>query len=203
MRSRSWSWLFGAMALLLSVPGSAIAAGPAQKALEKPIRTLVSAVRYEKDALALKNLAGEEQGQALLGEHWEKASPEQRKQFVRDFQALFAALAFPKIRKAFEHLETIVYGEPTIEGKKATLESTLVVLHPVKKQEYRVKYDLLQQGKDWKVVDVQVLGTGRPSMLIGIRDEQVKPILEEGGVEAVLQVMTERLEQIAKAKKAG
>ena len=200
MRSRTWKWLAATAAIVLSSPAGA--ASPGQKALEKPIRTLVSAVRYDKDDLALKNLAGDPQGKILLGETWEKASPEQRKQFVTDFQALFAALAFPKIRKAFEHLETIVYDDAKIEGTNATIVSTLVVLHPVKKREYRVSYDLTKVGGAWKVVDVQVLGTGRPSMLVGIRDEQVAPILAEGGIDAVLKVMTERLTQVRQASKA-
>ncbi len=173
---------------------------PPKKALEKPIRVLVSAVRYGKDELALESLAGDEQGRRLLGEAWEKASAKERAHFVSDFQALFAALAFPKIRKAFEHLETIVYDTPKIDGGHATLQSTLVVLHPLKKREYRVRYDLVRVGKAWKVADVQVLGTGRPSMLQGIRDEQIVPLLKEGGLAKVLQVMDARLAQVREKK---
>ena len=34
----------------------------------------------------------------------------------------------------------------------------LVVLHALKKQEFKLKYHLKQIGADWKVVDVEVLG---------------------------------------------
>jgi phospholipid transport system substrate-binding protein len=157
-------------------------------------------VRYGKDDLALKSLAGNEQGRRLLGEAWEKASAKERAHFVSDFQALFAALAFPKIRKAFEHLETIVYDTPKVDGGHATIQSTLVVLHPLKKREIRVRYELVRVGTAWKVADVQVLGTGRPSMLQGIRDEQIVPLLKEGGLAKVLQVMDARLAQVREKK---
>lgn len=181
-----------------------LASGPAQakgaKALEKPVKTLISAVRYDKDALALKFLAGDPQGEYLLGDTWNEATPQQRAEFVKLFHGLFSAIAFPKIRENFEHLSTILYDAPKMDGDHATLGSTLVILHPLKKQELKVRYDLVKAKSGWKVLDVTVLGTGGKSMLTEIRDDQVKPILAEGGIDHLLSLMKERLAQVKAAK---
>jgi len=182
---------------LLGPTSSQAAIGAAQKkSLEKPVRTLISAVRYGKDDLAIKQLAGASQGEALLPEAWKGASPKDKGLFVERFHGLFAALAFPKLRANFEHLETIVYDKHEQKGGRASLESTLVILHPLKKQEIKVRYDLVKTSKGWQVLDVGILGAGRPSMLIGIRDEQVNPLLEEGGLSGLLAQMQLRLEQV-------
>lgn len=173
----------------------------ADEALEKPVNKLVKAVRYEQDELALKSLDGESEGEVLLGEAWAKGTDAQKKEFVSLFHQLFAAMAFPKIRENFKNLDTTLYEPSKAEGDKAELKSTLVINHPLKKQEIKVKYDLRKAKEGWRVVDVTVLGSGSPSMLTGIRDEQVKPLLANGGFDKLLQVMRDRLAQVKPAKK--
>ncbi|RMG15773.1 MAG: ABC transporter substrate-binding protein [Deltaproteobacteria bacterium] len=187
------------LAGLVVLPHPARASGAA-KALEKPVKTLITAVRYGKDSLGIKQLAGEAQARFLLGEAYEKATEAQRAEFIRLFHQLFAGIAFPKIRQNFEHLETILYEPPEIEGDTAKMKSTLVILHPLKKQEIRVEYTLKKVGKRWKVFDVLVLGTGGDSMLTSIRNDQVQPILAEGGMDHLLKLMRERAAEIEKAK---
>lgn len=200
---RQWNRPFQLSALLaivfLAAP-PASAASKSEKALEKPVKTLIAAVRYGKDTLGLKQLAGEAQAKFLLGEAYEKASPAERKEFQKLFHALFAGIAFPKIRQNFEHLETILYEAPQIDGDSAKLRSTLVILHPLKKQEIRVEYTLKKVGGAWKVFDVLVLGTGGDSMLTSIKNDQVQPILAEGGMDHLLKLMRERLSEIEKAR---
>jgi phospholipid transport system substrate-binding protein len=171
------------------------AADPAQ-AVQRPVQTLVQSVRYERDALALRQLDGEAQARALLGEAWEAASAEERAEFVRLFHGLFAAIAFPQVRDNFEHLETILYDAPEVDGEKASLTSTIVILHPLRKRELRVRYDLVRSGEGWRVVDAHVLGTGGESMLTEIRTEQIVPILADGGMTLLLELMRTRLEQV-------
>ena len=62
--------------------------------------------------------------------------------------------------------------------------------HPVKKQELKLKYWVAQEKGQWKVVDVSVLGD---SMLQGIRDDQVQPLLKEGGWDKLLKAMKDKL----------
>jgi phospholipid transport system substrate-binding protein len=172
----------------------------ADEALEKPVKTLVSAVRYGKDDLALKSLDGDAQGAVLLGDEWGKATAKQREEFASLFHQLFAAIAFPKIRSNFEHLETTLYEPAKVDGDKAELTSTIVILHPLKKQEIKVKYDMHKLKEGWKVVDVTVLGTASPSMLSSIKSDQVQPLFKDGGWDKLLQLMRDRLAQLKAAK---
>lgn len=160
----------------------------------KPLKTVIGSIRYSKDKAALKQFAGDEQGRFLLGADWDKASPAQKKEFLELFHTLFAKIAFPEIRDNFKHLGTVLYDEPKVDGTKAQVASTLVVEHPLKKQEYKLKYQLVKDGAAWRVVDVAVLGD---SMLEGIREEQIQPIMKEGGLDLLLKRMREKNKQLA------
>ena len=158
----------------------------------KPLKTVVGAIHQGRYKLALKQFAGEEQGKQLTTDDWDKATPAQRKQFIDDFHQLFARIAFPKIANNFEHLGAVNYDEPAIDGRNATVSSTIVIEHPLKKQELKLKYTLTKEGSAWKVVDVAVLGD---SMLKGIREDQVKPLIKEGGWKLLLDKMQEKLKE--------
>lgn len=159
------------------------------EAVTKPVKTVVQSVRYNKDDLALKQLANEEQGRFLLGEDWEKGTPAQRQEFTKLFNSLFSKIAFPKVRENFKNLASITYEDPAVEGGKAKVKSTIVIEHPMKKQEMKLQYSLAQDKGAWKVVDVAVLGD---SMLTGIRDDQVRPIMKQGGWDHLLDLMRKK-----------
>lgn len=180
-------------ALVLSLP--ALAAP--NEAVSKPVKTVVQAVRYGKDVAALKHFGGEQQARFLLGEAWDKASEAQRKEFVQLFHNLFAKIAFPKVRDNFKNLASITYEEPEMKGEEAKVASTIVIDHPMKKQELKLKYSLAKDKAGWKVVDVTVLGD---SMLTGIRDDQVQPLLKEGGWDALLNAMRSKDKELASVK---
>lgn len=167
---------------------SALAASPKDE-VSKPLKTVVNSVRYGKDLAALKAFAGEEQGKFLLGEEWAKGTDAQRKEFIDGFHRLFAKIAFPKIRKNFENLDTVLYDEPAVTGDRAEIPSTILINHPLKKQELKLRYSLVKQGGAWRVIDVTVLGD---SMLTGIRDDQIVPIMKEGGWPNLLKLIKEK-----------
>ncbi len=164
--------------------------------VSKPVKTLIGSIRAERDLSALKFMAGDEQGRILLGEQWEKATPEQRKEFISLFHTLFAKIAFPNVRDNFKNLDTILYQQPKIDGAKAELGSTILINHPLKKQELKLKYQLINQ-KGWKVVDVAVLGD---SMLEGIRKDQIEPIMKEGGWPLLLDLMKKKDAELKNVK---
>jgi phospholipid transport system substrate-binding protein len=182
---------FVTLAALL-VGFGAFAASPKDE-VSKPLKTVVQSVRFGKDQAALKNFAGEEQGKLLLADEWAKGTDEQRKEFVTLFHTLFAKIAFPKIRKNFENLDTVLYEEPAITGDKAEIGSTILINHPLKKQELKVKYKLVKDKGAWKVIDVSVLGD---SMLKGIREDQIVPIMQKGGWDNLLKLMRERAKEL-------
>ncbi len=172
-------------ALTLTMPALA---GPKED-VSKPLKVIVNSVRYGKDLAALKLFAGEEQGKFLLGDDWAKGTDAQRKEFVEQFHLLFGKIAFPKIRKNFENLDSVTYEEPTLTGDKASIGSTILINHPMKKQELKVKYEVVKQAGGYKVIDVAVLGD---SMLTGIRDDQIRPILKDGGWPNLLKLMKDK-----------
>jgi phospholipid transport system substrate-binding protein len=161
--------------------------------ISKPLKTVVNSVRYGKGKLALKSFAGEEQGRRLLGDDWAKGTEAQRKEFVELFQVLFGKMAFPKIAKNFENLDTILYDEPAVTGESANIASTILINHPVKKQELKVKYEVLKAKGAWQVVDVSVMGD---SMLKGIREDQIIPIMKDGGWDGLLKAMREKAAEL-------
>lgn len=151
----------------------------------KPLKALVGNVRYERDTAALKQFAAEAQGQYLMGADWQKGTPAQRQEFTRLFQSVFAKKAFPQIRDNFKYLASVTYGEPKVEGAQASADSTVLINHPLKKQEFKLKYALAQEAGGWKVVDVKVLGD---SMLDSAK-VQIDELKKEGGWEAVLKAL--------------
>ena len=173
---------------LLLISAVSHAATPKDE-VTKPLKVVVNSVRYGKDLLALKNFAGEEQGKELMGEQWAKGTDAQRKEFVDLFFQLFGKIAFPKIRKNFENLDTVLYDDPVITGDRAAIGSTILINHPMKKQELKVKFSMVKAKAGWQVIDVSVLGD---SMLKGIRDEQINLIFKDGGWEGLLKEMRTR-----------
>jgi len=170
---------------LALISTSSFAAGPKDE-VTKPLKIVINSVRYGKDLLGLKQFAGDEQGKQLMGENWAKGTDAQRKEFVDLFHQLFGKIAFPKIRKNFENLDTVLYEEPAITSDRAAIGSTILINHPLKKQELKVKYELIKAKAGWSVIDVSVLGD---SMLKGIREDQIEPLFKEGGWAKVLDAM--------------
>ncbi|WP_257453352.1 Tgt2/MlaC family protein [Archangium lipolyticum] len=177
--------------LTLALP---VLAAP-NETVAKPVKTVVQSVRYSKDDLAIKQLANEEQGRFLLGEDWEKGTDAQRKEFIQLFNKLFSKIAFPKVRENFKNLASITYEDPVLEGDKAKVKSTVIIEHPMKKQEMKLQYSLVKTQGAWKVLDVAVLGD---SMLTGIRDDQVRPIMQQGGWDHLLDLMRKKDAELSK-----
>lgn len=183
------------LALLATLALALPAFAAPNETVAKPVKTVVQSVRYSKDDLALKQLANEEQGRFLLGEDWEKGTDAQRKEFTRLFNSLFAKIAFPKVRDNFKNLASITYEDPVVEGDTAKVKSVVVIEHPMKKQEMKLQYSLVKAQGAWKVLDVAVLGD---SMLTGIRDDQVRPIMKQGGWEHLLTLMRQKDAELSK-----
>ncbi len=160
-------------------------------ATHKPIKVFVKAIRYGKDDLALRQVDGNAQAEFLLGEDWKQGTKAQQKEFIELFHVVFSASAFPKLKDNLQKIETIVYATPKIQGKTAKQGSTLVIQHALKKDEIELKYDLVKQGKRWKLVDVTF--PGDKSLLTNLRDDQIQPLYEDGGWDNLLDVMRKRV----------
>lgn len=181
----------------LLAAGQALAAK--DPAVEKPLNTIIKSIQQQRDELALKQFAVEEQSRRLIGEEaWTKASDAQRKEFMDGFKTLFARLGFPKLRDSLKHLDGVLYPSTTVTGDKAQAESVIVIDHPMKKQELKVKYELRKEAGAWKVVDARVLGD---SMIDGIRDGNGLPeLVAKKGIEGVLEEVRKQLAATAPKK---
>ena len=178
-----------------------LAAGPAlagkDDAVGKPINTLVQAIKLERDELAFKQFASDEQGKRLVGDaDWSKATAAQKKEFTELFNKLFARLGFPKFREYFQYLDAVNVGQTKTEGAKALADTVILINHPLKKQELKVKFELLKAAGAWKVVDAEVQGMGMDSMLKSIREGNELPkLLKDQGMEGLLKKMRETLKE--------
>lgn len=152
----------------------------------QPVKTVIQQIRAGKDDQVFKNVDMYQVSKYLLGADYEKATDQQRTEFNSLFQALFAKIAFPKVRDNFRKLAAINYENPQVAGNEAKLASLVILDNPLKKQEMKLKYSLVKSAQNWKVADVAVLGS---SMMESIRNDQVTPLLKEGGMEHLLQVM--------------
>lgn len=177
----------------VALPERVEAASPVVRTL----KIVVGAVRYGRHKIALRYFAGQAQGELLLEKNWKKASVKQRKEFVSLFQTLFAKIALRRVESRFKYLKTIVYDKPQVKGNKAMVNSTIVILHALKKQEMKLKYELRKVGKKWKVLDVTTIGD---SMLTGIRNNQIRKIMKKGGWSRLLTLMRKRAAQLKKIK---
>jgi len=182
------------LALALLLPSWARAGN--QAPLEKPIKTFVNAVRYGKDSIALKQVDGPAQAQLLLGDAWSKATPAQQKEFIALFHVIFSAAAFPRLRENLQKVEAIGYGAASLKGDRAELTSTLVIQHPLKKEELKVRYVLSKNSSGWQLVDV-TLGPDQ-SLLTTVREDQVAPLYAKGGWEGLLSALRTRVEELKK-----
>ena len=202
MKRRIWLQLVLAMtAIALSAP--AMARPKAKTDHELRLGQLISSVRYGQDLSALTYMDGEAQAKVLLGAAWETGTPEQRTEFVRLFHHIFAGIAFPKMRENFQHLTTITYSPLEQKGELAEVGSVIHIQAGPKEQELKVHYVLSKSAAaELRVVDVTVQGD-KP-MLTNIRDDQVQPILKEGGWAMLLKEMKARAADFpVPADKAG
>lgn len=167
---------------LLTVQGQS----KASSEIVTPVKKLVVQVRTSKDAQALKQLDMGSISKYLLGDYYAKATPQQLSEFVSLFEVIFSKIAFPRVRENLKDLASITYDAPQVNGSEATIGSMVFIDNPLKKQEMKLKYTIVKTPRGWKVKDVAVLGD---SMLTGIRDDQMRPLLVAGGIEHLLQEM--------------
>lgn len=178
------------------------ASASAQRAASKPIKRLINAIRYNKDALALKSFDGEAQGELLFGALWTQQPAAERARFVKTLHDFFSVVAFPKLRADFEHLETILYGEPQ-PGQEGELKlrATIVVLHALKKDEVPVDFLLKRQPKGELLISdfwIAPRDASAPSFLTRLKQDQVGPLLKKEGWSGLLSAMERRVAELKK-----
>ncbi len=165
--------------------------------LQKPVKMLIGAIRYKKDDLALKLLALEEMTRQLCLHHLTRMSPAQKKEFEQHLGALLQKISFVKARELFAHIDAILYDPPSYKpgtgDRELLLRSTIVVHRAYKKQELVLTWTLIKGKKGWLILDVT---TAKVSTLESLREEQIDPLVKEGGVALLLKKMREKLAEL-------
>ena len=166
------------------------------KKLQKPIKVLIGAVRYGKNALGLKQLALDEMSAQMCKNHWAKMSAAQKKEFSSNLGTLLRLISFRKSKELFKHIDAILFDSPKMLGKdRASIRNTIVVHRAYKKKELQLTWILLKKGKKWQILDLRTIGK---TTIEKMRTKQINPLVKKGGVKLLLQKMREMM---AKAKK--
>jgi phospholipid transport system substrate-binding protein len=187
--------LLVALALALSAPAGALAGKRPKGEHEKVIGKLINGVRASQDLAAVAYIDGEATAKELLGASWETGGAADRAEFVRLFHHLFASIAFPRIRESFRHLTSITHGASEAKGDEVEVTSVIHVQVGPAEQEVKARFRL-RRGGDGKLRIVDVTLAGDRSMLTGIRDDQVAPILAEGGWAKLLELLRARVKSL-------
>jgi ABC-type transporter MlaC component len=96
----------------------------------------------------------------------------------------------------FKHLDAVLLKPSVVQKDRATCVSTVVVNRNYKKADIAIEWVLVRAQGGWKVVDTLMLGE---STAEGIREDQLEPLLQQGGMENVLKAMRKRAAELAKA----
>ncbi len=135
----------------------------------------------------------------VLGRNWRKATPEQQKEFTKEFKELvikFYSNAFIQYLKKNDLNENIISFQPfrgKLDSKYATIRSQ--INPPNGKEPIKVNYDLyLNKAGQWQVYDVSVEGIS----LVTTYRSSFKEIISQKGIDALLAELKDRNSKINK-----
>jgi phospholipid transport system substrate-binding protein len=178
------------MSLLLSFTANAHAS---DKSVQKTIKTVLTSIRYEKDSLASRKIDFDKMAELAMGDHWKSVGPDDRQRLSQGIKTITEKLSFPKARELFKHLDAVLYDAPRVKNNTAHLKTTIVVHRNYKKEEVVIDFVLFKRSDQWKIVDTVILGE---STLEGVYEDQIEPLIDEGGVPSVLQALNRKLKTL-------
>ncbi len=195
MKSASFAFV-----LSLALATAAKAQAPSAAEGQKPIKALINAIRYSKDDIATKQVGYDVMTEKLMDTAWKDTSEADKKELIAGMEKLIRGISFPAGRDIFKYLDNVLYDAPRMDGETVKVKSTVVIHRDLKKSEIVIDWVLARSpsntgGGAWKIYDTVMQGE---STLAGIRDEQIKPLLKEGGVPAVKKAMNDKIAEISK-----
>ncbi len=190
MKSASFAFV-----LSLALATAAKAQAPSAAEGQKPIKALINAIRYSKDDIATKQVGYDVMTEKLMDTAWKDTSEADKKELIAGMEKLIRGISFPAGRDIFKYLDNVLYDAPRMDGETVKVKSTVVIHRDLKKSEIVIDWVLAKSGGSWKIYDTVMQGE---STLAGIRDEQIKPLLKEGGVPAVKKAMNDKIAEISK-----
>jgi len=151
--------------VILTAPGSALAAGPGEQLNEGIQRVFANLqdpdlkTKETERRLAVRRIANElfdfeETAKRSLGRHWQDRSPEERQEFVRLFTELIDRAYLRRVDR-YDGEQVIIVSD-AVEGNQAVVQTRIVTRD---KSEIPVEYLMHRTGEDrWRVWDVKIAG---------------------------------------------
>lgn len=149
----------GGLCLLLAAsPGQGAATSPLERtrAVLEEARRIVDSPKTHNEKLAdLSNLLKDfldtdTMGRLALDRHWERFTPEQRKEFLTLFRELFQRTYVQKLL-LFEKPDFGYVGEQ-VNGTRAHVDTKIIT----PRDEFLVSYELERSRDSWKAVDIKI-----------------------------------------------
>ena len=151
--------------VMLTTPGSALAAGPGEQLNEGIQRVFANLqdpdlkTKETERRLAVRRIANEvfdfeETAKRSLGRHWQDRSAEERQEFVRLFTELIDRAYLRRVDR-YDGEQVIIVSD-AVEGNQAVVQTRIITRD---KSEIPVEYLMHRTGEDrWRVWDVKIAG---------------------------------------------
>jgi phospholipid transport system substrate-binding protein len=130
--------------------------------------------------------------QLAMGRNWRSATPEQQAQIIEQFKTLL-------IRTYSGALAQVRNQQIQYKPFRASPDDTDVVVRSVvmnSGQPIELDYRLYKTTQGWRVYDINVLG----AWLIQAYQQQFQEKIQQGGIDGLLQFLTQRNQQLAAGK---
>ncbi|TDG04655.1 ABC transporter substrate-binding protein [Paraburkholderia guartelaensis] len=130
--------------------------------------------------------------QLAMGRNWRTATPEQQQQVIEQFKTLL-------IRTYSGALAQVRDQQIQYKPFRANPDDTDVVVRSTVMnggQPIELDYRLYKTPQGWRVYDINVLG----AWLIQAYQQQFQEKIQQGGVDGLIQFLTQRNEQLASGK---
>jgi phospholipid transport system substrate-binding protein len=148
------------------------------KELKKSSHTAERRTLIRKEVGARFDFA--EMSKRALGMHWQKRTPEEKKEFVSLFSDLLEKTYINKIEGYSS--EKIVYEDQVLDGDYATVKTRITT---TKNVEIPIVYRMLRTGSKWSVYDVVI----EEVSLISNYRTQFNKIIKTGSYEELIRKM--------------
>jgi len=196
MRMQRWmSWLAGASffvavgtaqaqqtpdGLVQQVSSEVLAAAKADKSIQAGDLKKISALVESK---VMPHVNFERMTSKTVGQHWNKASAEQKQKLQDEFRILLLRTYAGALSQVKDQTVQVKPGTDVSDAENVLVKSTI----RGKGQPIQLDYRLEKAGDAWKIWDVNVSGL----WLVTTYQGQFKPVLSSGGVDAVIKMLVD------------
>jgi len=161
--------------------------------IKSTLKTLIQAIRYNKNDLAAPKVNFQAMSERMMGAEWKQLTPAEQGEMVKGVETLIRKISFQKGFEQFKYLDATLINKVDVQGVTAKAKTVVVIHRDLKKTEIAMDFELKNTQGNWQVVDLVL---ANESTLDGIREDDVKPLLKEGGTKAVMDALRKRVAEV-------